>query len=136
MVRSCPVSTFPSCLAVFSQPCGQCWNLGRRGVNSRRPLPYFSRNSLSSLWKTPLSQEIDGNRASFAPGKHEIEVTIPRIPLTPGLYSLALSVLDRENVDVYAKIRNLAFVRIEPLKNAADIGVSSLVHLPGHWRVR
>ena len=82
-----------------------------------------------------VSQETDASRASFAPGKHTIEVTIPRIALTPGLYSLALSVFDRNNVNLLAKIRNLAFVRIEPRQNAADLGVSALVQLTGKWRV-
>jgi lipopolysaccharide transport system ATP-binding protein len=89
------------------------------------------RQSLGAV----ISQEMSASRPSFAPGKHTIDVTIPRIALTPGLYSLALSVFDRENVNLLAKIRNLAFVSIEPLRNATDLGVSALVHLPGHWRV-
>lgn len=84
-----------------------------------------------------LNQESDANkRPSFAPGMHVLETHLPHFPLLPGRYTIRLSVLSSNYVELLGKVSDVATVQVSPRLGQMQItNDAGMVELESSWQV-
>ena len=82
-----------------------------------------------------LSQEETDDRPSLAPGLHQIDIRVPRMPLLAGSYMLFMAVNTPNDLGLYGRISNLAVVDIvSPPDQYCQYGPG--VEIESEWRIK